>query len=279
MNNMSNEKIDTIDKFKLTPFKFREIKPKISNNEKYIKNVDANKFLTGFPLNKYWTFDFIETISNYIDFDTVKTIFDIGSRDGHQSVEFKNWFPEAKIIAFEANPNQISEMKRVTNGYDIQIVQKALGNYNGKTKFFICRNNVGASSLFKVNDHLRSKEWPQYEIETGIVRLDTWCSDNKIKEIDLLWMDVQGAEKVVAEGIGDLLYNVKAICSEAEIEHMYHGSSLKKDLDELLSKYGFEEIQTFHMCPQNNLTLDYLKKNQGEVDVIYVNKKFIKNEN
>lgn len=49
-------------KIKLTPFVFTEINPKIESNKKFTKNVDVNKFLTGFPLNKYWAFDFIKTI-------------------------------------------------------------------------------------------------------------------------------------------------------------------------------------------------------------------------
>lgn len=92
-----------MDNFKLTPSCFREITPKIESNKSYIDNVDFEKYKTGQPLNKYWTFDFIEVISNYLDFNDIKTILDIGSRDSYQSVEFRNWFPNAKIIAFEAN--------------------------------------------------------------------------------------------------------------------------------------------------------------------------------
>jgi FkbM family methyltransferase len=267
-----------MENFKLTPFKYREIIPKISKNEKYIKNVDETKFLSGYPLNKFWTFDFIETISNYLDFDSIKTILDLGSRDGHQSVEFRTWFPEARIIAFEANPNQISYMREITKQHNIEIVDKAVGNYNGNTKFFISNANIGASSLLKTNDHFRSKEWHQYEINVEMIRVDDWCKKNNVNEIDILWIDVQGAEKIVIEGLGDYLLNVKAICTEVEIEHMYHDSVLKDELDSILENYGFINVATFHMCPEKNLTYEYLKKYQGEVDVIYVNKKFIKNE-
>jgi len=56
---------------------------------------------------------------------------------------------------------------------------------------------------------------------------------------------------------------------------MYHESVLKDDLDIFLKKYGFVELQTYHMCPVENVTYDYLKENQGEVDVIYINSKYI----
>lgn len=262
-------------KIKLTPFIFREINPKIEANIPFIKNVDAAKFLTGFPLNKYWTFDFIETISDYVDFSKVKTILDLGSRDGYQSVEFRNWFPDAKIIAFEANPNQIPLIETVTNGFNIDIVPKAAGDYNGKTKFFVCANNVGGSSLLQVSNHIRSRQWPQTEIEVDIVRVDDWCKENNISEVDLLWVDVQGAEKLVFEGCGDILDNVKAICTEVEIAHMYHGSMLKNELDALLDKKGFVELRTFHMTGHEIDSLDEIAETIGECDVTYINKKYL----
>jgi FkbM family methyltransferase len=264
--------------FKLTPFKYRKITNCLPSNEKYIQNVDEAKFLTGQPLNKYWTFDFIETISQYIDFNDIKTILDIGSRDGYQSVEFRTWFPESKIFAFEGNPSQFNLISEITSGYDVDIIMKSVGNFNGKTKFYISPNNIGASSLLKINDHKRSSEWPQKEIEVDIIRLDDWAKKNNVNEIDILWMDVQGVEKMVLEGLGEYLKNVKAICTEIEVEHMYHNSTLKTELDDFLLKENFVELQTFHMLPIENVTLDEIKKLQGEVDTIYINKKYLNSE-
>lgn len=261
--------------FKLTPSCFRVITPKIKNNEKYISNVDKIKYLNGKPLNKYWTFDFIETISDYINFDEIKTIIDIGSRDGYQSLEFRNWFPDSNIILFEANPNQIQECINVTKNHNITVIPKAVGDFNGKTKFYICSGNVGGSSLLKVNNHPRSRQWFQSEIEVDITRLDKWCSDNKITDVDLLWVDVQGAEKMVFNGCGKILDNVKAICTEVELSHMYHNSTLKDELDFMLENRGFVEVQTYHMGDKIKSVED-LVENIAECDVIYINKKYIK---
>ena len=193
---------------KLSPMRYRPINPKIESNITYTNRVSEKVYLTGQPINKYWTFDFIETISDYINFDDIKTIFDVGSRDGHQSVEFRTWFPEARIVAFEANPNQISLCVNTTKKHNVEIVPKAAGDTNGKTIFFIASNNVGASSLLKNANHPRSNKWPQSKTTVDMVRIDDWCSQNNIDTIDLLWMDVQGAEKIVLDGCGDYLKNV-----------------------------------------------------------------------
>jgi len=263
-----------MDNFKLTPSVFREITPKIDSNKKYINNVNQIKYNTGQPLNKYWTFDFIELISDYIDFDEVKTIFDVGSRDGYQSVEFRNWFPNAKIVAFEANPNQIPECLSVTHGHNIEIVNKAAGNVSGPTTFNISWMNIGASSLLKISNHSRSSEWKQIELKVDMVRIDNWCEENKIESIDLLWVDVQGAEKIVFDGCGDLLNSVKAIYTEVELSHMYNGSILKEELDMYLTEKGFIPVQTYHMGDKVK-SFEELANTIGECDVIYINKKYI----
>jgi FkbM family methyltransferase len=263
-------------KHRLTPMKFRPINPKIESNKKYTDNVDIAKYSTGQPINRYWTFDFIETISDYIDFDDVNVILDVGSRDGYQSVEFRTWFPKAKVVAFEANPGQLSLCNNVTNGHDIQVVGKAVGDFNGKTKFYTSNNNIGASSLLKINGHPRSAQWPQQEVEVDVIRLDNWCADNSITKVDLLWVDVQGAERMVFEGCGDMLKDVKCICTEVELAHMYEGSILKDELDKLLKEKGFIELQTFHMGRKEVNSLDEINLTIGECDVIYINEKIYK---
>jgi len=40
-------------------------------------------------------------------------IFDVGSRDCSQSIEFYNSYPNAKIYAFECNPNTINICKKI----------------------------------------------------------------------------------------------------------------------------------------------------------------------
>lgn len=257
--------------FRLTPFKFREIKPKIQSNIKYIKNVDSAKFLSGCPLNKYWTFDFIETISDYVDFDNIKTIFDIGSRDGHQSVEFRNWFPEASITAFEANPYQAETLLDVIKGKNINLELVCVGNANGTTTFNLSPSNIGASSALKINDHRVSKEWHQHEISVPLIRIDDYCKKKSIPKVDLLWMDVQGFEIPVLEGFGNMLNDVSAICTEVELVQMYQGATLKKDLDEYLLKFGFVDLQVFHMCPPEAMIHDKFEDNCPEVDVTYIN--------
>jgi FkbM family methyltransferase len=265
----------------LTPFCYREINPKIIENKKYTENVTEDIYRTGQPLNKFWTFDFIETISDFIDFSEIKVIFDIGSRDGYQSVEFRHWFPEAKIFLFEPNPNTIESCIQNTKNLSIEVIEKAVGETNCRMDFFQCPSEPGCSSILEINpSHQRSKYWYQSKIKVDMIRLDYFCEQSFLENIDILWMDVQGYEKMVLEGCGELLKSVKTICTEVAIGEMYKNSTMKNELDDFLKMKDFIEIKTFHMGWQDDgriiTKLEEISETIGECDVIYINKKFIK---
>jgi len=265
-----------MENFERTPFKFRHIDPEIKTNQKYIDNVNEAKFKTGYPRGVYWTFDFIELISDYIDFDEIKTIFDVGSRDCHQSVEFRNWFPDARIVAFEANPGMIDICNSVASGYDIEVIPMAASNYNGTADFYVCQTNVGGSSLLQISNHKRSCGWKQRKVSVECTRIDDWCSKNDIESIDILWVDVQGAEQLVFEGCDAYLDNVKAICTEVELDHMYQNSILKNELDQYLEERGFVQLKAYHMDFTDKRTYHQIVSDLAECDVTYINKKYLK---
>jgi hypothetical protein len=72
-------------------------------------------------------------------------------------------------------------------------------------------------------------------------------------------MDLQGAELIALKSLGDFLKNVSIICTETEINAMYEGQALFKDIDDFL-KDNFDLIH-------GNLGVTW------GTDVIYINKK------
>ena len=54
----------------------------------------------------------------------------------------------------------------------------------------------------------------QKKLKIKSVKLDDWANENKINKIDLIWMDVQGAEKDVIEGAENILKQTKYIWTE-----------------------------------------------------------------
>lgn len=205
----------------------------------------------------------------------VNVILDIGSLNCLEAIEISKSYPNAKIYAFECNPKSyIRCIENTKNKEKVTVVNKAVHNYDGKTKFFPTDpektvttwpdGNPGASSLFKASgayDHI--EKYVQNEIEVDCTRIETWAKQNNIDEIDLVWMDLQGAELLALQGFGDLLKKVKLIHTEVEINPMYSGQALYKDIDPFLKSNNFSYVW-------GNLNVQF------GTDVIYVNNELLK---
>ena len=73
--------------------------------------------------------------------------------------------------------------------------------------------------------------------------LDNWCRENEVHEIDIIWIDVQGAELLVFQGGGNILKNTRIIMTEVGLKPYYEGHTLKSDIDAFLLTRGFIELK------------------------------------
>lgn len=191
-------------------------------------------------------------------------IFDIGSRDGLQSIEFYNHFPNAIIYCFECNPNTIHICKKNIENYKdrIILIEGAVCDYDGEITFYPINQqqtitswedgNPGASSIFKSNGTYTEEHYIQYEITTNCHRLDSVMKLNNIPKVDIIWMDLQGAELLALQSLGDFLNEVRLIHTEVSYKEMYSGQVMFDKLHSFminnnfvlknqLSLYGWQE--------------------------------------
>ena len=81
----------------------------------------------------------IRKFVNHInDKDKAYVIFDVGSRDCQQSIEFYKTFPNAKIYAFECNPNTLNLCEQNIIPYQdrITLIKGAVCDYDGSITFY-----------------------------------------------------------------------------------------------------------------------------------------------
>lgn len=201
---------------------------------------------------------YLNRISERFDLSEIKTIFDVGSLNGIESVKFTEKL-DCQVYTFEPNPISLKTVQLSTEGIDnIHVNDSAVSDFNGTSKFYITHGNMGASSLLKPN---KNWQWgsSMNEIQVNVIRLDDWCENNNIDKIDVLWMDVQGSEMSVFKGMGDLLNDVKAIYVECSMIPYYDGCSNKDEVIKYLSKYNFELVsETHHTIYEGDFT--FLKK-------------------
>jgi FkbM family methyltransferase len=193
-------------------------------------------------------------VVDIIDWDSIDTICDIGSWHLGQSIEFLELLPDSKIHAFEANPENYEKCKGIhssLHGYfkkNLKVYNTALNDQPGKIKFYpVIDENPGASSKYKLmqghTEEYFNKSWKQKEIEVDATTLDLWKDGNDIDKVDIIWIDVQGAELDVFRGAKKTLENVKCIFTEVGLKPYYEGQALKSDIDQfLINECGFVEV-------------------------------------
>lgn len=201
--------------------------------------------------------------------DNIKIIFEIGSRDGLDAITLNNYFKATSVHVFEANSELMDDIKKNTRSYDnIKINNKAVYlNNDIIMPFHVCNSNVGASSLLGglnedyfmntiTEDHPhqeRIKKYKWYQkyktINVKTQRLDKYCDDNDISNIDLICIDVEGVGLCVIKSLGNLINNVKYIICEYNKVYGRTNQDTYDDINNYLKDNGFELLKAIDRDP------------------------------
>lgn len=205
------------------------------------KNIDANQQR------------FLEVLKRYYKSADVRTILEVGARDCGETEVFAQVFPKASIYAFECNPQTLPLCRAVAKKYpSIHLVEKAVSDSNGSVDFFPIDpektettwkdGNPGASSLLQASGKYPVEKYVQNKITVEATRLDDFLTSNDISQVDVMWMDIQGAELMALKGLGERLQDVKIIHTEVEFMEIYSKQPLYNDIKSYLHRNGFTFI-------------------------------------
>jgi FkbM family methyltransferase len=210
-------------------------------------------------------------------------IFDVGAHHGESVTYLKPLFPKASIYSFEPDPDSFDVLSAsVIEG--VSYFNMALSDADGTASFY--RNKIShTNSLLKVNLNSRdsigianatAENDTQYfesfneEVKVATTRLDSFTKQHAIGQIDLLKIDVQGAECRVLAGGNTTLRNTKVIVLEISFFDYYEHQTAFMDVEQILSPLGFRlfSISEISNNPMNGRT-DW-------AEVVYLNQNFIK---
>lgn len=177
----------------------------------------------------------------------VRGVLHIGAHYGQEFSIYENNNIE-KIIFFEPIPKTFEVLEKNV-GSKAMLVNKALGNENKKIMMNVETANQGmSSSILQPNIHLLQYPHIRFEtqIEVDMVKLDDFIESESIEisNYNLINIDVQGYELEVFRGGEKVLENIDYIITEVNRDIVYENNALIQDLDEFLSKFGFERLET-----------------------------------
>lgn len=230
-------------------------------------------------MEKSYQADNLRRLADFIatEFSGLKlnTIVELGARDCRETIMFNNRYPAARIYTFECNPDKLPECRQRVSGIaNIKLIEKAVTDKVGtitfhqidveKTETAWVDGNPGASSLYKSSGKYTHEKYVQRPIDVEATTLKAELPALGVKEVDLLWMDIQGAELSALKGMGDMLKDVSLIHSEVEFIEMYEGQPLFWEVKNYLNQQGFKLV-TFTTFNKNTaadgvfVNLDKLK--------------------
>lgn len=183
---------------------------------------------------------------------------DVGANIGYLSAIGAGIVGETgQVHSFEPVPQFFQRLKKLADmnpGYKIITNQCALGEFEGNSfintfnKQNICWNTMIPNYMPK--DDIKET------IAVPVKRLDRYINDNKIKEVSLIKIDVEGFEFPVLKGLGDLLKNGIPIICEISISAPALLNYTHSQLAEYISGYGYKAYNLISMKELDLTALD-----------------------
>ena len=128
-----------------------------------------------------------------------RTILDLGANIGVAAAWFRSRYPNARIVAVEADPGTYAKLERSLGDDDaVTLVNAAVAARSGETTIFRAQGYSVASSLKDTGPETASSA------RVRACTLDDLCVEHGLERIDLLKLDIEGAELEALEGLSRL---------------------------------------------------------------------------
>ncbi len=179
---------------------------------------------------------FIEWINKYSTLRP-QNVFEIGANMAQDAEALQRGFgiKNKNVWVFEPHPDLFNYIK---SHYSYNTFQEAVLDRNTDVVINAIdlkkNTNSGISSIRK---HLNVPESNFKKIKVKGVRMDKFVQEHKIKSIDFLKLDVEGANYEVLVGFGKELHKVKSLHVESEHVQSWQNEKLWEDIRPILEKH------------------------------------------
>jgi len=188
------------------------------------------------------------------------TIIEVGSFEGNGTVQLSKSYPYGRIFSFEPHPHSFEKLKEKTKTLkNVFPINLAVHNINGQSQLW---GDGLFASLFQKEKKLDQA----YTVSS--VRLEDWCKDNMIDQIDLLRLDTNGLEFLILSDSSEILQKTISI-SVKTFSHPIHYPIVRfSKLKSFLVNAGFEMMTHWYV-------IDKAKNhNQKKGEAFFIKKHF-----
>jgi FkbM family methyltransferase len=194
------------------------------------------------------------------------TVLDIGANNGLFSLYLlKNGCK--KVYCFEPNEITKTNISSILNEYkNYELIDKAVYTHNNGITFYQSDSNTTIGSI---NRNHVAAQGSVVETKVPSISLKSFVDEKKIEKIDLIKMDIEGAEYDIIENLEDEIFNMT---NSFLIEfHSNKNGIVKKMIDKIVS-HGFvvDQIRDQSKSTNDDITLTY---DTSDVGTIYFTRK------
>ena len=167
------------------------------------------------------------------------TILDVGANDGTHTNAFLSLFPHARVFAFEPEPRAIAKWRARVLDPRAVLFEVGVAAEAGRRTFHQSTGTPPevfhpqdypagwdqSGSIRRPARHIEMVDWVHFgdTIEIDVVTLDGWAEREKVRGVDLIWADVQGAEGDLIAGGRRVLDRTRYLYTEFSDHEMYEG--------------------------------------------------------
>lgn len=207
--------------------------------------LDAAKFLC-YPNSSYGSFVFYARYPEYEEMKFLEEVIkpkdvcvDVGANVGAVTVLMAHQASKGKIFSFEPTPSLVPKINEnvVINNFEnrVEVIEKAVANKNGKLSFAL-------TSESEVN-HI-STERDEHSTTVTSTSLDSFLKRKQVKDLDILKVDVEGAELSVFQGAKKSLKDKRVSIIVFEVnKNIEDFGSTKQELLQYLERFGYSLYQ------------------------------------
>lgn len=178
-----------------------------------------------------------------------ETFLDVGAFEGEFADTVLRCFQPKRVLLIEADPEQAEILKRKYQSEPrAEVVAAAIADRSGSLTFHVNEHRPSSSLIPMANqasDMLGKSFTEQKAVTVPAISLDDLFTKHRIESVDLMKVDIQGAERLLIQGGAQALKRVRLVFMEVWFEECYAGAALFPEIQTLMTAVGFK-LRSFH---------------------------------
>jgi FkbM family methyltransferase len=179
----------------------------------------------------------------HVSAEEIEQIVIVGANDGGEIWRLRSAYPKSRFLCFEPSPKWYARLTQSFRGIEfVESRELALSESAGTATFHELaldgNGSLLAPDLTQWSKVTQTTESAPESFSVNVSTLDEEAA--KLERIDLLWVDVQGAEGKVLAGGTQTLSRVAAVFLEVWLtQPAYEGGALFPEINSRLQDAGF----------------------------------------